>query len=91
MAKKYRVPDEIMSEADECPHDFSCFSSQKCGDRKMCTVRWANGKNVLFLDPENKEDCPYRTPFGFGQVCTCPVRFALYHKYETKVPGSSKP
>ena len=91
MAMEYRVPDEIMLEADKCPYDFSCLSSRKCGDRKMREVRWADGKNVLFLNTEKRIDCPYRMMFGFGQICTCPVRFATHLKYEGDVPGTLRP
>jgi len=72
------VPDDVRRETTKCPHDFACLSTGSFGDPGKCAVRDADGKNVLFLTSEEQLSCPYRIPFGRGQLCTCPTHYAAY-------------
>ena len=71
------VPDDVLARADKCRHGYSCLETGKCGDRKLCKVDVADGQDVLFLEDSHYANCPYRLPFGDGQICRCPVHYWL--------------
>jgi hypothetical protein len=73
---------ETAKHAANCRHGLSCLETGTCGDRALCDVRYANGRPFLILKTTEHADCPYRVPFGGGQVCSCPVRFDIYAKYK---------
>jgi len=75
------VPDDVVQETTKCPHEFSCLSTGQCGHADKCEVQSADGKNVLFLASEEQRACPYRIPFGRGQLCTCPTRYFIYKQH----------
>ena len=74
------IPEDVIQETTVCQHDFSCLSTDKCGERGRCEVEYADGKNVLFLVSKKHLDCPYRIPFGEAQACLCPTHYALCQK-----------
>ena len=74
---KHTVSDLVLRETQKCPHDFACLEAEMSGNKPMCEVKYANGKNVLFLNAKESVSCPYRLPFGYGQVCQCPTHFAI--------------
>ncbi|MDY6879575.1 MAG: hypothetical protein SV686_04955 [Thermodesulfobacteriota bacterium] len=77
----FDISHEVVKEATKCEHNYACINNEQHRDNKMCNVWYANGKNVLFLNTEEPDSCPYRHPFGYRQICTCPVYFELYNKY----------
>ena len=78
---KFEIPDSIIKQTTKCPAKFSCLTTGKCGDDEQCTVQFIDGENVLLLESKAFKDCPYRVPFGSGQLCTCPTHFAIKQKY----------
>ena len=80
----FTVPKNILHETQKCLNDFSCLISGNCGQKNMCPVEYANGKNVLFLETKDPDSCEYRLPFGYRQqICTCPTRFSIHSQYNT--------
>ncbi len=77
----YRLPAEVRAAAVKCPRGVCCVDSGRCGGAPLCEVSYADGANVLFLADEGGMDCPYRLQYGTGQVCSCPVRFAIHRRY----------
>ena len=75
------VSDKVRDETTKCPHDFVCLSTDQCGDRELCDVDYADGKNVLFLSSEHHHFCPYRITFGGREVCTCSTHYAIHQRY----------
>ena len=77
------VPDSVKQEANRCPNNFTCIATGCCGHQEDCTVHHSAGRNVLSLNSRERWafSCPYRLSFGYGQICTCPVRYYLYTQY----------
>ncbi len=71
------VSKELLDRTTKCPYAFTCLDSEKCGEREMCRVDYANGENVLFLKSKEAASCTYRVAFGFSQLCTCPTHFYI--------------
>jgi hypothetical protein len=75
---------QLMSQT-KCDNDFRCCKS---GFKNLCAAKVIGDGQLLdcsncdhagCLRP-NPKDCNYRTPFGFGYFCTCPLRiYAAQH------------
>ena len=78
--KKHEVPESVLAEAKDCPYEISCVSTGKCGDRELCEIESANGKNVLFLTSKEPAQCLFRVLFADGLLCACPVHYWLYQQ-----------
>ena len=61
---------EIMASM-ECPKGFPCYESNF--EQMPNTKVVADGKVVECLEPKSAT-CSYALPFGFGRICTCPLR-----------------
>lgn len=70
----------VLSKTTKCPYNFSCLEASQNGGEPKCEVDYANGQNVLFLETKESVSCPYRVPFGYCQVCVCPMHFYLHKK-----------
>ncbi len=78
---KVEIPDSVRRQVTQCPHDFSCLETGRCGDREMCKVAHSYGDNVMLLASKEQVRCTYRVAFGRSQLCVCPVRDYLHtHK-----------
>ncbi|MDY6838509.1 MAG: hypothetical protein SWH78_11090 [Thermodesulfobacteriota bacterium] len=77
----YSIPDEVIRETVRCPRQFFCLRAEEHGGGGMCEVRYAVGKNVLFLKDAELIACPYRVLFGYSYICSCPTHFAIFQKY----------
>ena len=73
-AMKVEIPDGVRSKVTQCPHEFSCLETGRCGDRALCEIEYAYGGNVMRLASRDQVPCPYRVAFGHSQLCLCPVR-----------------
>ena len=62
----------------KCPFNFVCLSNP---DKILCKAESKVGSTILFVKPTNGSICNYRTNFGDGHICTCPVRNEIYKKY----------
>jgi hypothetical protein len=74
------APIKALNQATKCPNEFSCISSERCGDACMCKVEAAHSKNILFIERKQHQVCPYKLSVGEDQICRCPVRFAIYER-----------
>lgn len=71
------VSQEILDRTTKCTKGFTCLDTGNGGNRGLCEVAYEAGREVLFLKSKESLNCPYRLPFGLGQICTCPTRYAL--------------
>ncbi len=78
---KWTVGPSVVAEAGRCLHAHSCLERGACGDKPLCDVLYADGENILFLCTEENRSCPYRLFYAGHEVCTCPVRFAIFRLY----------
>lgn len=75
----YTVPSPILFKTHHCTHNFSCLKSGKGNGPDGCEIDRVNGEPLVFLkSAEPFPSCPYRSAFGFGQICMCPTYFHLY-------------
>jgi hypothetical protein len=72
-----KVPDDVLKKTIKCPHKFSCLTSDQCGEHKMCEVEYAIGTNLMILKDMQPAVCPYRSTYGYGQICTCPSHYSI--------------
>ncbi len=77
---KFTVSEQVKKETVKCKYNFSCLESGMCGDNPLCVVH-QEMPGLLTLKAEGPVDCPYLTPFGNAQFCTCPVHLAIIKKY----------
>ena len=82
---KNGMPDSVKEKATKCPHALGCLENGRCGERSLCNVAYASGNNLLRLTGNEQFECPYRMSFGYGQICSCPVRWYLDTKEHTSV------
>ena len=73
-----KVDDNIKQETTKCKKNFSCLS----GETPICSVELSIENKILFIKCVSKEPCSYRVPFGYSDVCICPVRKELYNRYK---------
>lgn len=61
-----------------CPRNFECYASQL---ETLCrVVSFADGQMIECMELRH-EQCIFRVPFGWGHVCTCPVRKYIAAKF----------
>ena len=78
MNKNIVINKKIIKKTTKCPFNFVCLSNP---DKISCQVESNIGDTILFVKPTNGSICDYRTSFGEGYICTCPVRNEIYAKY----------
>jgi len=82
---KIEIPDSVRQQTTNCPHDFGCLADGRCGNRELCKAEYSYGGNVLRILTDSSTFCPYYVAFGFGQMCTCPVRDYLHSKGHSRI------
>ena len=75
---KYKIPIEIIAEANKCRQNPGCLSDP---DFELCKPTYKQGVRVGVLVCGYKADCPYSSHIGSEYVCTCPVRQEIFRKY----------
>jgi hypothetical protein len=77
-ADMVEISEDILWKTTQCTRALSCLNGESdC----LCEVEQRIGAEVLFVRCMNG-DCSYRVPFGYGCVCTCPVRMEMYVRYD---------
>jgi hypothetical protein len=73
-----KVDDNIIRQTTKCAKNFSCLS----GETPICSVELCIDNKIHFIKCVRNKSCSYRVPFGYSDVCTCPVRKDLYNSYK---------
>jgi hypothetical protein len=69
------VPQDVLGRTTDCPYDVACLSGT---GRPACKVIQADGKDVLFIEPNHLPVCPYVLSWGTGAMCRCPTHYYLH-------------
>ena len=80
--RAFKVPDQVIQQADRCAHKHSCLEAGKCGSRPLCTVESSLNRQISFLNTKESAICNYQILFGGKQLCMCPVRTFIFEHYE---------
>ena len=75
------VPEEVLALTTACEADFSCLTTQKCGNLDMCKITRFCGPTLAFLGSPDTRSCNYRSILGYSTFCRCPTRCTIYQKY----------
>jgi hypothetical protein len=73
---KLKVDSEILGQTTKCPHEFECLVSEEYPE---CEIE--QGPTNIYFVKEKVWYCPYKISFGYGQLCSCPVRIEIYRQY----------
>ena len=72
------IDEEILNKTTDCDKDFHCI---KTSNHILCKVEDCLNNKVLFVKCLNRENCPYKMPFGKSFICNCPTRKEIFNKY----------
>ena len=73
------IPEQIINEADKCTKEKACLSDPYYD---LCRIKTGRKSKVARIAVcEEKICCTYCSNIGEQQVCSCPVRHAIYRKY----------
>jgi hypothetical protein len=72
-----KVEDNIIQQTTKCGKNFSCLAGET-----PCSVEHCIDNKLHFIKCVSNKLCNYRVPFGYSDVCTCPVRKELYNSYK---------
>ena len=75
--KKYNIPLETLLEAKKCNKHHACMTDR---EYRLCGIRITTESHARMICGTGNE-CPYSFRLGNRFVCTCPVRHAIYRKY----------
>ena len=77
-ALNLEIPDSVKREAEKCPFNFSCLTTDCCGScQEICKVERPISKFFLWITSAPLVSCPYYVSFGSAHICGCPVRHYL--------------
>ncbi len=66
---------KAVSKTKHCRSGFKCLEPNAVHPR--CSVDYAFGKDLMFVDSPAEADCPYGMGFGNGHICVCPTHYAI--------------
>jgi len=85
----FDVPESVLQETTQCRYGLACLHHGGCGNKPLCEVEYADGKNILFLTNRDSATCPYRLAYADRQLCMCPTHYAL-HQIRRQNSGQPK-
>ena len=79
----FNISKESLQRTTKCPSNFLCLNNDKnpmySKERPMCSVE-VPLESMIFIKDMNNESI-YKEKYGTGYLCTCPVRFEIYNRY----------
>lgn len=76
---KIEIPEEVIQKTTKCNKNFRCLLGEK---ENLCRIICHMSGNVYFVKCEGNKDCPYLEPHKKTELCNCPVRNEIYHRYK---------
>ena len=73
-----KVGEETIAKTTKCHDNFRCLGGEPT---YLCPVSNRVSNGVLFVECKEGTLCNYQVPFGYTNVCSCPVRIELYDRY----------
>ena len=74
----FKIPSPIIDEAVKCKKQQACLSDPY---HVLCKVSAKPGETPRIIACQDDAPCAYNSNLGNQQVCSCPVRHAIYRKY----------
>ena len=69
---------KAISKTRHCRSGIRCLEPN--GTHPRCSVDYAFGTNLMFVNSPSDTTCPYRMRFGDGYICDCPTHYAIESK-----------
>lgn len=82
------LTDTLRKKTSQCPYDFSCVATGKCGTVHLCEIRRKFDTNMLYVKTTTEKEsalCPYKMSCGNSNehICTCPTHYEIYLQKKT--------
>ncbi len=74
---RVRVPQCVVDQAIRCTKALACLSDEAA---TLCPVELCIEGEVHFVRCLEDMPCSYRSRFGEGFICNCPVRKEIYNR-----------
>lgn len=74
-----KIDQEIINQTTKCNENFACLTDKEHHCLKS-KVDYSVGEKLIFIHCSNIY-CNYRMHFGNRVLCHCPIRKAIYFKY----------
>lgn len=75
---RFNIPREFIQEASKCTKGHACLTDR---EYQLCGIRITTEHHARMVCGKDSA-CPYSSKMGDKLVCTCPVRHAIYRKYD---------
>ena len=79
---KYVIEPDIIARATRCHCSLGCLRDGQASRFCLCQLEPYAGGKLLFVTEACEEPCRYNVPFGDRAFCGCPVRRAIFEKYQ---------
>jgi hypothetical protein len=76
----YVIEPDVVARAMMCHRNHGCVQEE--GAFRFCQLEPAAEGAVLFIRDPSENGCRYKVPFGDRAFCGCPVRQAIFDKYQ---------
>jgi hypothetical protein len=60
-----------------CKNNCACLEKTKDNKFPRCQQQSLDGHNIIFLEKQQVQECPYGLKFGYASICRCPLRYAM--------------
>ena len=80
MAENIIIDPEIIDQTTKCRGNYSCLSGEKgC----LCEVEefFESPDGIVFIKSTGSQVCNYKISYGYGWICGCPTRKALFETH----------
>ncbi len=74
----FDISDDARAAAKRCGKQLVCLNGNK---EELCRLKCDIKGEVLFIECREEAHCFYQITFGYGTICTCPVRREIFAKY----------
>jgi len=73
-----KIDESTVKSTTDCDKGMQCLYGV---NKPLCEVDYCVMGEVFFINCLNNKRCSYRMHFGHSLMCTCPVRKAIFKRY----------
>jgi hypothetical protein len=82
----YRIEDKTIKKTVHCRSNFNCLTERDypiCAEAiPLCSVESCDAESeLLYVQTTRYLYCSYMHIYDTGFICTCPVRYEIYKRY----------